>query len=219
MTQKILQIYSQLFKRYGEQHWWPGETVFEIIIGAILTQNTSWANVEKTIKILKDKDLLTPEKIYSLPEKTLAHLIRSSGFYNQKAKRIKFFVEFYADFGFNPEKLKHSDSLREKLLSIKGIGEETADSILLYALETPYFVIDSYTKRLFFRLGYTENENISYKDLQDIFHKALPQDVELYKEYHALIVIHCKEHCKKTPLCYNCPLTTHCKYYIKESNI
>ncbi len=213
MTRTIQTIYNKLLSYYGKQHWWPAETILEVVIGAILTQNTAWTNVEKSIKNLKEKKLLTPEAIYNTPVEILEIYIKPSGFYRQKAHRIKTFVNFFKNYNFDFEKLKMENGLREKLLSIKGIGPETADSILLYALNIPYFVIDSYTKRIFFRLGLIEKENIEYHELQRFFHKCLKPDVEIYKEYHALIVEHAKKHCKKqTPFCFSCPLKNTCNF-------
>jgi endonuclease-3 related protein len=217
MTRTIQTIYNKLLSYYGKQYWWPAETIFEVVIGAILTQNTAWTNVEKSIKNLKEKGLLTPEAIYNLPIEKLEIYIKPSGFYRLKAKRIKTFMNFFKNYNFDFEKLKLERNLREKLLNIKGIGPETADSILLYALDMPYFVIDSYTKRIFFRYGLIEKESIDYHELQNLIHKCLKPDIEIYKEYHALIVEHAKKQCKRNiPLCSKCTLKNKCSFSKKR---
>lgn len=218
MTQTILEIYNKLLNYYGKQNWWPAETKFEVIIGAILTQNTAWSNVEKAIKNLKEKNLLTPEEMHKLKFDELAKNIKSSGFFRQKALKIFAFLDFFQKYNFDLKKLKRENNLRNELLKIKGIGPETADSILLYALDMPFFVVDSYTKRLFYRLGIIDNEKISYHNLQEIFHKNLPEDVETFKEYHALIVAHAKKYCKKKPECKLCPIKKFCKFYRELEN-
>jgi len=217
MTKTIQTIYNKLLSYYGKQHWWPAETIFEVVIGAILTQNTAWTNVEKSIKNLKEKKILTPEAFYNLSIKKLEIYIKPSGFYRIKAHRIKSFINFFKNYNFDFETLKKENGLREKLLSIKGIGPETADSILLYALDMPYFVIDSYTKRIFFRLGLIEKENVDYHELQNLIHKYLKPEIEIYKEYHALIVEHAKKHCKKNiTVCISCPLKNKCNFSKKR---
>ena len=205
-------IFSILYNAYGPQHWWPAETPFEVCVGAILTQNTSWKNVEKAIASLKDRNLLHPKKIYSIPQNRLERLIKCSGFYKQKAERIKLFCGTLAKYNFSLEKMfrKPLPALRQELLNIKGIGPETADSIILYASEKPVFVIDAYTRRIFSRLGLI-NENATYEDIQNLFHRSLKLDILLFKEYHALIVEHAKRHCRKQPLCAGCVLSGLCK--------
>ncbi|MCX7769639.1 MAG: endonuclease [Proteobacteria bacterium] len=212
MTKTILDIYNLLLKHYKNQNWWPADTQFEVIIGAILTQNTSWNNVTKAISNLKKNDLLEPKKLYNTKPEIIEYLIKPSGFYKQKTLKIINFLNFFANYKFNFDLLKNEKNLRDLLLKIKGIGPETADSILLYALNLPYFVVDSYTKRVMFRLGVTKKENIDYASLQTIFHNSLPLDIEIYKEYHALIVEHSKKHCKKIPACNGCPLNLTCVY-------
>lgn len=204
----FLDIYNSLLKHFGPQHWWPGETPFEVIIGAILTQNTSWDNVEKAIASLKVSGSFTPEGLFSLPTEKLALLIKSSGYFNIKAKRLKNFLSFlFADYDGDITRMMKEDGLilRHKLLSVNGIGPETADSILLYAAEHPVFVIDAYTRRIFSRHGYIDAD-ATYHQMQELFMKYLPQDTYLYNEYHALIVRVGKELCRTTPNCVSCPV-------------
>lgn len=211
-------IFDLLFKSYGPQHWWPGDTPFEIIVGAILTQNTNWTNVEKAIANLKQEGCLSPDKLQSIKQEDLAQMIRPSGYFNIKAKRLKVFIEFLFDrfngdldtmFGLPLAGLRH------ELLSVKGIGPETADSILLYAGGYPTFVVDAYTKRIFSRLGIL-NEEHTYHQVQDFFHNHLDADERAFNEYHALIVNHAKEHCKTKPACDGCPLAAFPCSYAKE---
>jgi len=201
-------IYKILYNEYGKQNWWPAETFDEIIIGAILTQNTNWLNVEKAIKNIKDRDLCTLENIATIEGDSLATLIRPSGYFNQKAKRL---IE--ASNRLDVELIKAQDlwSARKSLLSINGIGPETADSILLYAFEKPIFVIDAYTMRVFTRLGVVLYK-YNYDSFQKYFMNNLVNDVRLFNEYHALIVRHCKISCMKKPLCDKCCLKSECKY-------
>lgn len=197
---KILKIYDLLYKKYGSQHWWPcvsNNREFEIVIGAILTQNTNWNNVEKCIKNLKENNLLNKNAIKNINITKLAEFIRSSGYYKQKARKLKEFVNFNGIIN------------RENLLNIWGIGPETTDSILLYAYNQPVFVIDAYTKRIFSRLGIKLD---SYDEYQDYFHKNLTKDYKLFNEYHALLVELAKKHCKTKPLCNNCPLMKECNF-------
>ncbi|KUJ96618.1 MAG: HhH-GPD family protein [Desulfonauticus sp. 38_4375] len=207
--EKLLQIYSTLYSALGPSYWWPGNSAFEIALGAILTQNTNWNNVEKAILNLKKENLLDEKKLFLLSEEKLANLIRPAGFYRLKTKRIKNFLHFLnQEANLNLVALKKKDlaELRPKLLSIKGIGPETADSILLYALEKPIFVVDAYTKRLLNRHGLVPEET-SYEEVQDLFMNNLEPNVELYNEYHALIVRAVKKWChKKNPKCDQCPL-------------
>lgn len=211
MVSLLNKIFFLLLNKFGPQNWWPAETVFEVIVGAILTQNTSWKNVEKAILNLKKSELLSPEKLSKLDDFELALLIKSAGFFNLKAKRLKNFLRFLEKNSFDLETIKKIPNLREELLKIKGIGKETADSILLYAFDIPYFVIDAYTKRIFSRIGFLD-EKASYEDFQELFHNNLPKDIHLYNEYHALIVKLAKEYCRKRPLCYECPIKELCQY-------
>ena len=192
MTNKksnLLELYKTLLKQFGPQNWWPADEGplkgWEICVGAILTQNTNWKNVEKAINNLKEENSLGPQKIMSVKTSKLQKLVKPSGFYKQKAKRLKIFAQFALSFG-SPNKFL-TNVTRDQLLSIKGIGPETADSILLYACNKPYFVIDAYTRRLLSRMKIIRGDE-SYDYLQSIFHDSLPHDVELYKEFHALIV-------------------------------
>ncbi len=204
----LVTIYNSLFERFGPQHWWPGETPFEVIIGAILTQNTSWKNVEKAIASLKSSGNFSPKKLYDLPIDTLAGLIRSSGYFNIKAKRLKNFLSFLFDEykGNLDDMLKENVSLlRNKLLKVNGLGPETVDSILLYAGEYPVFVVDAYTKRILIRHGLAAI-NSGYHEIQALFMENVSEDTQLYNEYHALIVRVGKDLCKKIPLCNLCPI-------------
>lgn len=204
----LIQIYQKLFCHCGPQFWWPGKTRFEIVVGAILTQNTAWRNVEKAIKNLKGQKLLSPEKLFNLPVSDLANLIRPTGYYNIKAKRLKSFLEFLEKrYQFNLTRMNKTDTLtlRQELLSVKGIGEETADSILLYAFNRPVFVVDAYTRRVFSRHKFF-SAKATYSEIQKFFTANLPKDVKIYNEYHALIVRIAKEYCKKNPNCKECPL-------------
>ena len=208
----IKDIYDRLYARYGRQHWWPADTPFEVMVGAVLTQATSWTNVERAIARLKEEDALSPAAMRAMDAETLARLIYSSGFYNAKAIKLKALVRYMGDaYNDDIEAMRADDgaSLRRELLSVKGIGEETADAILLYALGKPSFVIDAYTRRLFSRLGITPDSE-DYSTYQRMFSDNLPSDTALFSEYHALIVQHCKEACRKTPVCEGCCLREIC---------
>ena len=205
-------IFDRMFARYGGQHWWPADTPFEMMIGAVLTQATSWTNVEIAIAYLKGADALSPAAIRGMDTETLASLIYSSGFYNAKARKLKALAQFlgnaYAD-DIDAMRSEDGAKLRRELLGVKGIGEETADAILLYALEKPSFVIDAYTRRLISRLGIAPNSE-AHSAYQKLFSDNLPQDTAMFAEYHALIVQHCKEACRKTPVCEGCCLRSVC---------
>jgi endonuclease-3 related protein len=206
---KLNNIFEILYNTFGPQHWWPGDSPFEVAVGAILTQNTNWSNVKKAIENLKKYKLLEPYKIYKIDHKKLSELIKSSGYYTIKAKRLKSFIDFLIkEYNGKIESMNNEDTLllRKKLLSINGIGKETADSILLYAINKPIFVIDTYTKRILSRHGISKDKD-SYDYYQNLFHKSLKKDVKLFNEYHALIVKVGKTFCKsKRPLCDQCPL-------------
>lgn len=206
-----LDVYEVLLSHYGEQHWWPAETPFEMMVGAILTQNTRWENVEMAIENLRRNKLLDPERMGTCNQDKLAELIRSSGFFKQKSKRLYELCLFYMNHG-GVEGMKRwpTASLRAKLLDVHGIGPETADSILLYALERPIFVVDAYTKRIFSRLGFFK-QSLEYDDVQAFLQKRLPATLALYQEFHALIVAHAKAHCRSKPECSGCPLAHACK--------
>jgi len=208
MRTLLLKIYQRLYGAYGPQYWWPGETSFEVMVGAILTQNTSWKNVEKSILRLKERGALSPEGIRGLSREELASLIRSSGYFRIKAERLKTFIDFLFDeWGGNLLEMKGVplQNLRKGLLSVKGIGPETADSILLYGIKKPIFVVDAYTKRILSRHAVI-SEKTSYEKVQNLFMKHLPRDEELFNEYHALLVHLGKWVCKKVPKCDICPL-------------
>ncbi|HTZ11882.1 MAG TPA: endonuclease III domain-containing protein [Candidatus Margulisiibacteriota bacterium] len=202
-------IYKKLYSTFGPQHWWPAESPFEVMVGAILTQNTSWQNVEKALGNLKKHGLLKPDKLLSLPERKLALLLVPAGYYNIKAKRLRNFLKFLSrDYRSNINRMASRDLpfLRRQLLSVNGIGQETADSILLYALDKPVFVVDAYTKRILSRHGLIKEE-AAYEEAQDFFMKRLKRDTRLFNEYHALLVRLGKEFCsKKKPRCSACPL-------------
>lgn len=205
---KLQKIYSRLYAAFGPQHWWPGETAFEVAVGAILTQNTSWANVEKAIGNLKKDGLLSAGHLFHMNVRNLAALIRPAGYYNIKARRLKNFVEFLtAGFGGSMRRMKdeEQDVMRKRLLSVNGIGPETADSIMLYALEKPVFVIDNYTKRVLSRHKIMKQDS-PYEDFQELFHSSLAREAALYNEFHALFVRLAKEHCRTKSLCSGCPV-------------
>jgi len=207
-------IYTKLLTAYGPLHWWPAETPFEVAIGALLTQNTNWKNVEIAIDNLRREQALTPQAIAALPRQELEQLIRPSGFFRQKAERLQQLIEYLqsAHNGTLENLLNQPlEVARRELLQLKGIGPETADSILLYAGNLPSFVVDAYTMRLFERLGSLIG-NETYEQVRDLFMSRLPADPERYNEYHALIVEHCKRFCRKRPLCEQCPLQTNCRY-------
>jgi len=197
-----------LFERFGPQHWWPGESQFEIIVGAVLTQNTNWGNVEKAIANLKSADLLSPDALYNLEVSKLAELIRPAGYFNIKAKRLQNFLAWLFD-NYNGllEALEvvATEQLRAELLAIKGIGPESADSILLYAFDREVFVVDAYTARVAVRHGLIEPP-VDYEQLRELFQSNLPADIELFNEYHALLVCVGKEFCRPGPRCAGCPL-------------
>ncbi len=206
---RLHNIYEKMLGRYGPQHWWPGDTPFEITIGAILTQNTAWTNVEKAIANLKKSDVLSAAALRNMPEQELAKLIRPSGYYNVKTIKLKTFVKWLGErCGDNLDKLFQTETwaLRRELLGLYGIGQETADSMLLYAGNHPVFVVDTYTKRIFSRIGLIP-AGASYEQVQAMFLSSLPQDYRLFNEYHALIVRHGKETCRKAPNCQGCCLS------------
>lgn len=231
MLPDLYWVYKKLFNAFGPQGWWPTTAPdenkpvhrgkppglererFEIIIGAILTQNTSWRNVEKALENLIKKKMIDVNTIAACEDTRLAELIRPAGYYNQKARRLKDFASFLLTEydGKTINLFSHDlETLREKLLCLKGIGPETADSIILYAAQKPIFVIDAYTIRILRRLGF---EVKGYEDAQKLFMSNLPNDVKVFKEYHALLVHLGKNYCKKQkPLCNSCPLTGICRF-------
>jgi endonuclease-3 related protein len=224
LSKQLKDIYKILFKRFGPQDWWPGDTPFEVIVGAILTQNTNWTNVEKAIANLKKARVLTPEKLYRLDIGKLTQLIRPAGYYNIKASRVKNFLDWlFINHAGNLALANNlpSDCLRDELLSVDGIGPETADSILLYAFERPVFVVDAYTIRICLRHHLIE-KNAKYAQVKNLFESNLPAsrsrkgcltakgrltaDVQLFNEYHALLVRLGKDFCRPKPWCPDCPL-------------
>ncbi len=205
----FLRVYNRLYEFYGPQGWWPGETPFEMVVGAILTQNTNWSNVSRAINNLKDAGVLSFEALSALPFDDLAGLIRPSGYFNIKAHRLKNLLSMVGErYQGRLELLLQDDMMhgRENLLSVQGIGPETADSILLYGGDHPIFVIDTYTHRVFSRHRLLAEES-DYDSIQETFMSALPADSTLFNEYHALIVRLGKDYCRKSrPLCEQCPL-------------
>jgi endonuclease-3 related protein len=214
--------YDALFAAQGPQHWWPGRTPFEVIVGAILTQNTSWSNVEIAIRNLRRERLLTPRAIESVPLARLARLIRSSGYFRQKAKKLKCFVCFLrAEYGGSLARMFRTPTaaLREKLLSVHGIGPETADSILLYAGNHAVFVVDAYTRRLLER-HQLATPTQTYEEIRELFERSLPGDAPLYNEFHALIVRTGKEYCRtRNPRCSECPLHSFLPRAIQQASL
>jgi endonuclease-3 related protein len=208
---KVYEIYNILLNHFGPQGWWPGETQLEIMVGAVLTQNTNWSNVSKAIDNLKNENLMTFEKLHELPVESLAQKIKPAGYFNIKAARLKNLLNFIGtEYGGSLEDMfaLEKQCLREEILTVKGIGPETADSILLYAGNKPVFVVDAYTHRIFTRHDLVSPED-GYYELQEYFMLSLPEDTALFNEYHALIVRLGKEFCKKSkPLCRQCPLGT-----------
>ena len=205
----LWKMYGVLLRTYGPQRWWPGDTPFEVMVGAVLTQNTAWTNVEAAIANLKRERLLTPSRMYLAAPEKLAALIRPSGYYHIKTKRLRHLLAFVHDrYAGSLKKMFAADAeeLRRELLAVNGIGPETADAILLYAGQKPYFVVDAYTERIFSRHGLISLK-ADYHALQGLFMDNLPRDVQVYNEYHALIVRTGKEFCKKSiPFCNGCPL-------------
>ncbi len=208
-------IFQQLLSHYGPQHWWPAKTQFEVTIGALLAQNVSWTNAAKAIANLETHNLLSAQKLHSIGAEAIAPLIKSSGYYNQKAKAIAVFLQWFTHYDFSFETLQElpTDTLREELLQLPRIGPETADSILLYALERKIFVVDAYTKRIFTRLGLLTGHE-DYVAIQEYFHKNFTGTVHDYNEYHALIVKHGKDVCNKRPHCDKCCIENWCKKII-----
>jgi endonuclease-3 related protein len=205
---RLLALFRRLLRHFGPQRWWPARTRFEVIIGAILTQNTSWTNVAGAIRAMRAQRLLSARSIDRAPQRTLARVIRSSGYYNIKATRLKQFTHFLLTrYHGSLERMFRADlrSLRKELLSVSGIGEETADSILLYAGGRPIFVVDAYTRRVLERHRLI-SEGSSYGEIQRLFMDHLPLDATLFNEFHALLVAVGKEFCRKTPRCERCPL-------------
>ncbi len=206
-------IYSKLLESFGPQHWWPAETPFEVMIGAVLTQQTTWKNVEIAIQNLKDAELLDVSSLHDVPIGRLENEVRKTGFYRQKSRAVKNLVRFLKEeYQGDLDRVcaEDGEELRRKLLSVKGIGQETADSILLYACERPFFVVDAYTRRALNRLELIDTDD--YEEIRDFFESSLPKDTALYNEFHALWVELGKRHCKNRPECDECPLNDRCPY-------
>ncbi len=210
---RLKTVFNRLYKAYGPQHWWPADTPFEVMVGAILTQNTAWSNVEKAIVNLKAAEVLSPEAIVESEHDTLAEWLRPSGYFNIKATRLKNYCEWYLQQGgFELLNQLDDQALRHAVLSVNGVGPETADDILLYAFQRPVFVIDAYTRRIFSRLGLLDHE-MGYEAMRSHFENALRKEVErvqLFNEYHALIVRHAKEACRVKADCDACCLRGDC---------
>lgn len=211
----LLGLYHCLFEHYGLQHWWPTEEPFEVMVGAILTQSATWSNVEKSIVCLKRGNALSPSALRQLSTSDIAEMIYSSGYYNAKAAKLKSLAVWLGEcYGDNLERLFSLplQNLRDVLLSVYGIGEETADSVILYAARKPIFVIDAYTRRIIHRLGLSAGDG-SYCFLQGLFMEHLPNNEKLFNEYHALLVRHGKEVCRKRPRCSACCVNSICSCY------
>lgn len=209
---RLREIFSLLYDRYGPQHWWPGDGPFEMIVGAILTQNTAWANADRALNNLKEAKALNPASLRDLPQEELAALVQPSGYFNIKAKKLKALADHLGrHYGDDLDRMlgQGPEDLRKELLSIYGIGEETADDIILYAAGMPSFVIDSYTRRILQRLEAAPPRD-KYGDYQFVFHDNLPPDPKLFNEFHALLDRHAKETCQRTPRCGECCLLDMC---------
>jgi len=215
MATRPMNIYHRFYGAYGPQNWWPGESAFEVIAGAILTQSAAWTNVEMALANLRAAGCWSLEAVHQVPEADLAQLVRSSGYFNAKARKLKAFAAHVSNhYQGNLDQFfsKPTSPLREELLSIHGIGEETADDILVYVAGKPSFVIDTYTRRIMDRVGIAPNGNRpKYGDYQALFHDTLPPDTQLFNEFHALWDRHAKEACAKTPRCHGCCLLDVCE--------
>lgn len=215
ISQVLQNIYSRLLERYGPQHWWPADEPFEIMVGAILTQSAAWGNVEKAIANLKAARALSPQVLRRLSPSEIAAFIHPCGYYNIKARKLKSLANWLKEYcGDDLERLCATDTgqLRKELLAVYGIGEETADSILLYVANKPVFVIDAYTRRIISRLGLAPVSN-SYAAYQSLFTDNLPADVGVFNEYHALLVCLGKNTCRSRPLCEQCCLKNICQFH------
>ena len=213
---RLNEIYRIMLREYGPQGWWPADTPFEMMVGAILTQSAAWSNVEKAMDGLKAAEALSAAIIRRFDADKLAAMIRPSGYFNAKARKLKALADWLAGYDDDVELLKKlaGDGLRRELLSVHGVGPETADSILLYALDYPVFVIDAYTRRLFARLGIAPSRD-TYDEWQRLFEDNLDRDTGLYNEYHALVVRHAKDVCRTRPLCAGCYLADDCRFRIQ----
>jgi len=216
----LLEIHRRLYGYHGPQHWWPGDTPWEVMVGAVLTQNTAWVNVEKALSNLKRAGALAPGALRQLADEELATLIRPSGYYRAKARKLKALAEFVGGYGDDLAVLfsEGTPALRERLLNVHGIGDETADSILLYAARRPVFVVDAYTRRIFSRLGLGPGGD-SYSGWQGFFMENLPHRETRFNEYHALLVRHGKELCRKDPRCAPCPVKDICAFFLSQNRL
>ena len=208
LSDKLKEIYQLLLKAYGPQKWWPAESPLEVMVGAVLTQNTNWQGVEKAIANLKRLNLLDPHKLKAIPTEELSRLIKPAGYFNLKARRLKNLIGMVVEaYGGDLDAMGQAETaqLRQELLQVNGVGPETADSILLYAFHNPIFVVDAYTYRVISRHALIEEE-VNYQALQDFFMQYLPLDVDMFNEYHALLVRVGKLHCKRRARCEGCPL-------------
>lgn len=207
--QGLTAIYETLLTAYGPQHWWPAKTPYEMMIGAILTQNTAWTNVEKALENFRER--LSPEYILNAPPEELAACIRSSGYHNQKSLKLKALTQWFEryDFDIGMARASEGEKLRLELLAIKGVGRETADSILTYALDKPFFVVDAYTRRILYRYGYDLPK--THEGIRKAIEAQMPRELSLYNEFHALFVKHAKEFCRSKPLCIGCPMEIGCR--------
>lgn len=209
VDQRYIELFHHLYKCYGPQGWWPADSPFEVVIGAVLTQNTRWENVEKGIDRLREAEGLSPAGLLELSDQALTEAIRPTGYYNQKAKRLRIIARWYESAGGREALMRRElPELRAELLSLHGIGPETADDILLYALDQPVFVIDAYTHRLAQRYGLHQHHD--YESARASFEENLPPDIALFQEFHALIVRHAKLSCQKKPVCSSCVLKQSC---------
>ncbi len=216
----LLNIYHRLLADFGPQHWWPAEEPFEVIVGAILTQSAAWGNVEKAIANLRAARALSPRALRQLSLSRLATLVHPSGYYNAKALKLKSFAYWlgnHYDDDLDKFFADDTDHLRQQLLTIQGIGQETADSIILYAASKPIFVIDAYTRRIINRIGLAPDKS-SYAAYQAFFMEHLPPDTGLFNEYHALLVCLGKNVCKSRPLCQQCCLNDLCRFFTRLSS-
>jgi endonuclease-3 related protein len=218
LGQALIDIYRRLLDRFGPQHWWPAEEPFEVIVGAILTQSAAWGNVEKAMANLKRAEALPPKKLRQLSLPRLAKMVHPCGYYNTKALKLKSFA-FWLGNHYNDDLdslfAVNTEDLRQQLLSVHGIGQETADSILLYAAGKPVFVIDAYTRRILSRIGLVPEKD-SYGGYQAFFMEHLPPDAAMFNEYHALLVRLGKDFCRRRPLCLQCCLNDMCQFYLES---
>ncbi|MCX7958349.1 MAG: endonuclease [Deltaproteobacteria bacterium] len=213
----LMKIYGLLRGHFGYLNWWPAETPFEVAVGTILTQNVAWSNVEKSIEKLRQKGLLNLRRLIEARPEAVKECISHSGYYNVKYKRLMALMHFIRDeLEGKIENIRryNLNDARRRLLDVKGVGKETADSILLYAANFPVFVVDAYTKRSFYRIGILKSEDMDYDEIQSVFMNNLRRDVRLYNDYHAQIVELSKNFCRKSPLCKGCPLGKVCRRVI-----